>query len=245
MKTKQSYLFCSLISLSLSVATAAERSFVTGISEATYVGNLAASVPGIVSVWKVKEGDAVNTNDTIVELDNQLERLESDRRRLVMENRKTDFNALQTLVKKASISIKKEELEKAETEYKIALAEYEIAVEQLRKRSVLSPRAGVIVKITRQVGEACEPYQPLVRLVDPRQCRFTTGLEPKATEKLVKDQTVELEFETGGKPVTIHGKIEFLSPEVHAASGLQEVRVLFDNTANTIRPGIAGKMFLE
>jgi RND family efflux transporter MFP subunit len=216
-----------------------------GITESINDVTLSASVPGIVSAWKFKEGDFVKENQDIVELDKRVEELETVRRKLVMQNRKTDLEALQSLVKKSSISVKKEDLEKADTDYRIAEAEYEMAVEQLRKRSISSPCAGCIVEITRHPGEACEAYQPLVRVVDTRQCYFVSNLEANAAGRLKCGQGVKLEIETASAPVRLEGKIVFLSPVVDPASGLQKVRVLFDNPEGKISPGVAGKMFLE
>ena len=45
--------------------------------------------------------------------------------------------------------------------------------------------------------------------------------------------------------IKLKGKIVFLSPVVDPASGLQKVRVLFDNTEGQVRPGVAGKMLIE
>ena len=44
-----------------------------------------------------------------------------------------------------------------------------MAAEQLRKRQLAAPGSGVITEMVPHVGEACQPYQPLVRLVDIRQ----------------------------------------------------------------------------
>jgi RND family efflux transporter MFP subunit len=223
----------------------AEGNVASGITEAICDVTLSASVPGIVNVWKFKEGDFVQQGDVIIELDKVLEELEAARRKLVMENRQADWEALQTLVKKSSISVKKEELERAETEYRIAVVEHDIAVEQLRRRSITAPHAGIVVELMRRPGEACQPYQPLIRLVDTRQCYFISNIEGKAAERLSLGQSVKLEIECGSKPTVVQGKIAFLSPVVDPASGLRKVKVLFENAEGKVHPGVAGKMEVE
>jgi len=213
-----------------------------GITEPVCDVVLSPAVPGLVSAWKFKEGDFVKENDVVIELDNKLETLETERRKLVMENRKTDWEALQTLFKKSSISVKKEELDKAETEYKIAVVEHQMAKEQLRRRSIIAPCSGYVAAITRDVGEACEEYQPLVRVVDTRQCYFVSNVEAKAGGSLKLGQTVNLEIETSTKPASVSGQITFLSPVIDPASGLRRVKVVFDNSDGKINPGVAGKM---
>lgn len=215
---------------------------VAGITEPVCDAVLSPAVSGLVSAWKFKEGDFVKENEVIVELDNKLEALEVDRRKLAMENRKLDWEALQTLFQKSSISVKKEELDKAETEYKIAVVEHRMAVETLRRRSIIAPCSGYVAAITRDVGEACEEFQPVARVVDTRQCYFVSNVEARAAGSLKLGQSVALEIETPTKPASVSGQITFLSPVIDPASGLRRVKVLFDNSDGKINPGVAGKM---
>lgn len=216
-----------------------------GITEPIADVILSASVPGIVSAWKFKEGDFVNQGDVILELDKRLEELETERRKLAMDKNKKDWEALQTLFQKNSISVRKEELEKAEADYKIAATEYEMATEQLRKRSVAAPTAGNIAEITRDVGEACQPYQPLIRIVDTRQGYFVSNVEARIAGRLNLEQAANLEIASGLDVLKVKGKVVFISPVVDPASGLQKVRIRFDNADGRIRPGVAGKLLLD
>ena len=226
-------------------AVRAETFTATGITEPINDVLLSSSVPGLVSAWKVKEGDFVESGAVIIELENKLEQLEAERRKLVMENKKTEWESLKKLSEKNSISVKKEEYEKAEADYKIAVAEHAMAVELLRKRSVSSPCAGYISEIVRDPGEAAQEFQPIARVVDTRQCYFVSNIEAKVAGRLKLDQSVKLEIEAAAAPVSLSGRITFLSPVVDPASGLQKVRVLFDNASGRVRPGVAGKMILE
>lgn len=216
-----------------------------GITEPIADVVLSASVPGIIGAWNFKEGDFVKANDAIVELDRRLEELEVERRKALLESRQSERDALKTLSSKSSISVKKEDLEKAETDYRIAHSEYEMAVEQLRKRSVVTPCAGTIVEIGRDVGESCQAYQPLIRVVDTRQCYFVSNVEAKLAGQLQSGQTVKIQLDTAPSPTLVEGKITYLAAVVDPASGLQKVKVQFDNTAGRIRPGIAGRLLFE
>lgn len=233
------------VSQSTSVIPRGEPSATVGITEPIYDVTLSASVPGIVSAWKFKEGDFVKEGETIIELDKKLEELETERRKLAMDNRKQEWQALRTLFEKSSISLKKEELEKAEADYMITAVEFEMAAEQLRRRSIRAPCSGYIAEITRHVGEACQPYQPLVHLVDTTRCHFVSNLEAKLAAGLKLDQSVKLQVETGVSPVAVTAKVIFISPVVEPASGLVKVRALFDNADGKVRPGLAAKMILE
>jgi RND family efflux transporter MFP subunit len=223
---------------------AAETISCNGVTEPVFDVALSLPVPGIITAQKFKEGDVVQTNDVILELDNRLEELDLDRRRLVMENRKADWEGTKTVFDKTG-SISRDELLRKEADYKVAIAEYEISAEQLRRRHLLAPRSGVITELNLRVGEACTAYQPVVRVVDTRQCYFISNLEAKSATHLKTGQTVALEIEDENAPIKVRGKIVFVSPVVDSASGLQKIKVVFDNTDGKVRPGLAGKMRFE
>lgn len=225
-------------------AWAAERAAAAGVTEPIYDITLSTSVAGIVGQLRCKEGDFVEANAVILELDNKLEELEVSRRALVMENRKSDLEALKLLLSRNSISVKKEEFDKAETDFKIAVAEHAIAVEQLRRRQLFAPYAGYIVELVRDVGEACQPYEPVARLVDPRQCYFVCNLEARLARRVALNQGVELEIDSGEAPVAVGGTVVFVSAVADAASGLQRVKVRFDNAESKVKPGLGGRMII-
>ena len=212
-----------------------------GITEPFLDVIVSASVPGIVSARKLQEGDFAQEGQAILELDKRLEELETERRRLLMEQKKSDYEGTAALFKSTK-SVSKDDLEKKEVDYRVAVAEHGIAVEQLRRRSITAPISGTITEILLDPGEACQPYQPVLRLVDTRRCYFITNLEIKSADRLKLNAAVKLEIETGGAPALVEGRVSFLSPVVDPASGLFKVKVLFENPDGRIRPGVAGKL---
>jgi RND family efflux transporter MFP subunit len=232
----------SLILLALN-APAAEPLAHTGLTEPVFDVALSLPVAGIITSLKFKEGDFVRTNEVIVELDNHLEEIEVDRRKCIMENHKADFESTRTVFEKSS-SVSRDELLKKEADYKVSLAEYEEAREQLHRRSLVAPGSGTITSIKLHQGEACAPYEPVVRLVDTRKCYFVSNVEPGDPARLKTGQKVLIEIENPGAPVKVTGELVFVSPVVDSASGLQKIKAVFDNTDGKIHPGLAGKIFL-
>lgn len=226
----------------LAVAAEAPAS-TSGITEPFRDVTLSSSVSGIISARKFQEGAHVNEGEIILELDKRLEELEVVRRKLVMEQRKTDFESTRVLFSNSK-SVSKDELEKKEAEYKIAAVEHDIAAEQLRRRLVTTPIAGVITDLFLHAGEACQPYQPLARVVDTRHCYFVSNIEARLAAKLKVDQAVDLEIQSGDAVVNVSGKIIFISPVVDPGSGLVKVRAAFENPDGKVRPGVACKMSL-
>lgn len=214
-----------------------------GITEPVFDVTLSVPVPGIITSLKFKEGDFVQTNDTILELDMRLEEIEVARRRAIMENHKTDWESTRIVFDKSS-SVSRDELQKKEVDYKVALAEYEQSVEQLQRRRLLVPGAGVICEIRHHVGEACAAYEPVVHVVDARRCYFVSNMEAADSARLKVGQKLAIEIEDGATPIKVEGKIVFISPVVDSASSLQKVRAVFDNADGRVRPGLAGRVLL-
>jgi RND family efflux transporter MFP subunit len=225
-------------------ACAAEVPSAIGITEPVLDVTLSAPVAGIVITRKFAEGDFVKEGDVILELDKKLEELETARRKLVRDQKQNDFEATRKLFATTK-GVSQEELDKKEVEFKVAAAEHEMAAEQLRRRQVIAPIAGTVTDLTLEVGEACQPYQPLGRIVDARRCHFITNVEGKSGARLKAGQAMKLEIAGGAGTVVVQGKIIFLSPVVDPASGLQRVKLLFDNTDGKVQPGVAGKLILE
>ena len=223
-------------------APAAETPLVAiGVTEPIFDVTLSTAVPGIISVQKFKEGDAVKAGDVILELDKRIEELEVDRRNLVVGIRKMDLDATQVLYEKTK-SVSKEELDKKRVDYAVAVVEHQMAVEALRRRLIPAPQDGIITDVLLDVGEAADAYQPVVRMVDPRRCRFECNVEAHTATHLALQQTIRLDIDTGATPQTVTGTVAFISPVADPASGLINVKVQFDNPDGRIRPGLPGKM---
>jgi len=217
---------------------------VSGITEPILDVMLATSVPGIVAVHQLKEGEPVKAGEVILELDKRLEELEAARRKLVMENRKTDLDATQQVFEKSK-GVSKEELDKRKLEYEVAVVEHDMALEQVRRRLIVSPLTGTVVEIFREIGEACEEHQPLVRVVDTRQACFVGNLEPELCARLGLGETVRITLETGTAPVSVSGQVTFLAPVADPASGLLRVKARFDNPGQQVRPGLRATMAFD
>jgi RND family efflux transporter MFP subunit len=216
----------------------------TGITEPFLDVTLSASVPGIVTARKFKEGDFIQEGQVLMELDKKLEELEVNRRRLVRDQKKNDFEGTKKLFS-STRGVSKEDLEKKEVDYRVAAVECDMAEEQLRRRQLFSPLSGTITEIMLEVGESCSAYQTLIRVVDTRRCYFITNVEARQADGLKPGQTLKLELDTGAAPVTLQAQISLLAPIVDPASGLRRVKLLFDNAEGKIVPGVAGKLLFE
>ena len=242
-----------------------------GITEPYRDATLSATVAGTLAAICKKEGERVSAGEVILELAKDLESLEVERRRLVAES-KVELEAArrraeqlrQELAATRSLydstrSVSREELQQKELETQLAESELErqsiaearesielrIAEAQLQQRSISSPFNGLIAEIVPEIGEACYPQQPLVRVVDVSRCRLIVHLEAAAASDLEAGKPAQLRFEGLRPPNLVRGVVEYVSPVVDPASGLVEVKVLFDNPGGRIRPGLSGTLLLK
>jgi len=239
-----SFLLLPLLLLITTNLFAGDLPTVIGITEPFLDVRLSASVPGIITARKFKEGDFVKEGDVIIELDKRLEELEVERRQLVVEARRVDYEGTAKLFKTTK-GTSKEEMDKKESDYKLAVVEHLMAEEQLRRRVVRCPLSGTIVELPLQTGESCQPYQAVARVVDTRRCYFVANLDAKAAATLKLEEPIQLEVDTGAGLEPVTGAITFLSPVADPASGLIKVKALFENSAGKSRPGLSGRLHLK
>ena len=237
-------MFSALVILTQGLAAGAAEIQATGIVEAFLDVTLSTPVPGIVMSRKFEEGARVPAGAVLLELDNNLERLEVERRRIVRDQKQTELEGLKKLLTTTK-GVSKEEHDTKEAEYRVAAVEHDMAVEQLRRRQVIAPHAGVITEIMLEVGEACAAYQALVQVVDTSQCYLVASIEASQGSRLKRDQNLRLEIDLGGGKAVVPGKVFFVSPLVDPASGLQKVKILFDNKDGRVRPGLTGIVLSE
>ena len=244
---------------------------VTGVTKPFRDATLSATVPGSVVKVLVKPGDRAKKDDVLIQMDSRLEELEVARRKQQAESKveieaatarvatlKTDLDGTRRLFESTK-SVSREDLDKKTLEFQLAEAElhqlevtesreqieYEMAQAQLDKRAVKAPFDGIVTKIDIEEGEICQPDRPLLRLVDIASVYFIANIEARLAHGLRVGQDLVVHIENDGTPIERTGKVEFVSPVVDAASGLQEVRLLFANPDGTVRPGLSGTVELE
>lgn len=231
--------------LAARLAQAADPVWAPGITEPVKDVTMAFPIVGVVGARPLAEGARVARDQVVIELDKQLEELDVERKRLAKELAANELERLKTLAQRNAISVSREELDKKKSEFDIARVDHELAIAVVKRRQLLSPIDGQVAQFYKDVGEKCEEQQPVVRIVDTRQCYFVGNVEPRLGQALKVGQTVQLEIDAGGAPLTVEGKISYISPVVDAASGLLRVKALFENPEGRVRPGVAGRLRLN
>ena len=205
---------------------------------------LSTTVSGTISKINCSEGTFVEAGFEIIDLDSRSEELEVTRREFFVGNLKAELSRSEILQEKGA-SIAAEEVEKKRSEFNIATAELALAKEALAKRHIVAPIAGIVTDLPLKVGEYCEPPKVLVRIVDIRKFYANASIDPIEGAKLKVGDPLRLEIDMGDGKETLIGHLIYASPVVDPASGLMRIRAIFDNHADTVRPGVAGQLYLK
>ncbi len=255
----------------VSAVQAGEPVRVVGLTSAYYDALLGCSLPGVVSEIPVKEGADVKRGDVLVVFHRETEQLEVARRKLILEDRsqlvgaehrletvRRDVASTRTLFE-TSRSVRRDELEKKELELKLVEAavaqvkiaekrealEHQMAEEQLRLRQIAAPEPGTVVVVVPERGEYVQQNQPLIRLVNIDRCYLVCNVDVRVAHRFELGQTLPVTFDVAGEELVLDGVVTFVSALVDPASGLKEIKLVFENPGHRVSPGIQGSVVLR
>lgn len=240
----------------------------SGVTKPIQDITLSPEVTGTLSVLHVQEGEVVQKNQLLLELEHDLEELEVLRRQHIwkgkarLESSKNQADILQKLYNATNKlyidtqGVSREEKDRVQLEYERAQGqfeqlllseqkekiEYEIAQARLKQKFLRSPIHGVITTLHIQEGERCGPNIPVLRIVNIEQGLFVCNIEEKFIHQLQKGQELPLHIQSGSGWIKKSGILKVVKPVADPASGLVGIHVLFENKDHRILPGMPGRL---
>lgn len=226
---------------------------------------LSAPVVGMVQRVLVRPGDRVAAGQSLVELEDSVQRIEVKRRTQIFRDNSDYVASVERLelasklwkisqeVSAATQSISEEEMLKLQLDISAAAGkvsqlkaqkvreqiEMESAQADLALRTLRAPVAGVVTDVMFDPGEWARLGEVVLKMVDLSQVELRLNVPPAFAASLKKGDAVTGVFESA-KNAPVTGTVKFVSPVVDAASGLVDVRVRFPNARGEIRPGLKG-----
>jgi multidrug efflux system membrane fusion protein len=225
------------------------------VTQPRYDLKMGFTVPGQVSVMKVKQGDHIKKDETLAELEDSegeaLVKLYEIRANSDLEalsaKAKLDLavverDRLADLVQQHAAS--KFELERAKASAEVAKLEADMALrqraetdEQLKQaasrhaRYILkAPIDGFVDQLSVAVGENVEANKPVIRLVATETLWIDTAVPTGQTLKLKLGDAAWVKSKLAGYEKPVVGKIIFLASVADAASDTRPVRVEIANS---------------
>jgi len=223
--------------------------------------NLAAAESGIVIGLNVEEGDSVEKDQALADLNQDVLKagveiarshrdavsglksaeselkLRSERLRKLRELRQNE-NASEEEVNRAQLEFEVAEARvlQVREQLEIKRLEYERIRLQLALRTVRSPIDGVVTEVYRDIGEFVSPADPVVMtIVQLNPLRATFPVPIADVKSLRKGQTISVKVE--GVAKTVKAQVELVSPVINADSQTVRVKVELPNPGYRIRSG--------
>ncbi|MEN8838772.1 MAG: efflux RND transporter periplasmic adaptor subunit [Celeribacter marinus] len=239
---------------------------IRGIVECRDDLELSFAVSGVITETAVVEGQVVAAGDTLMRLDQQIEKIEVDRRRIQWEGT-SDIEAANARVEvgeqqlaagqrvyDAARGISFEELQNRQLAYDLAVTElarlqtqkqieeldYQTAQESLKRRTLVASTVGIISEVIRRTGESAQANDPVLQLCDISALFFVANLPVKRAELIAQGQMVTLH--NTGRDADFSGEVSFVSPVVDPASGLRRIKVRVIDAPEWLSPGTSAAL---
>jgi RND family efflux transporter MFP subunit len=228
---------------------------------------LSLGVGGLVAAVKVEVGGKVESGQVLLALDERMANIEVERRRVISEDR-SELQALEerqvilselydSAVKLFGLTggISQEEVQKAKLDLSDTRGrieqikarklredlEYRAAMQERQALRLLAPAAGIVTRVELDVGEWAKPGELAVQMVDTSKCYLRVSVSSAAARNLAPGMKLPLQID-GAANAAIVGRLTYVAPVADAASGLVELRVLFDNPRGLVRPGASARV---
>lgn len=154
-----------------------------------------------------------------------------------------ELNILRLARDKAKLEMQQAEFDQGEAvlKHQLKLAELELANIEVEKHQIRASIPGMVVHVNRKPGEWVSAGEVVVRIVRVDKVRaegFVAAADARA--KLV-GRSASIRVDDGAGAYTqAAGKVVFVSPDADPVDGRVRVWVEFDNSEQSLRPGLRG-----
>lgn len=218
--------------------------------------SLPAQAAGIVEKYGAAEGSSVSAGALLVQLEADVERAEVANAEAAVDRANAELERAQrelertTILRNDSIGSKKDfedsQLARAVAEAvrKQALAALDTARAHLAERSITAPFAGMLYKRTREVGEAVERLEPVVRLVDATKLVVVIYAGAELLGKFTVGQKTHIVIDSGpARGTQPEATVSYVDPIMDPETGTFRIK-LEVALSDTIQPGMSATLQL-
>lgn len=204
--------------------------------------DVSAEVAGQVRVINFQSGQMVAAGDSLIQLDDDIDRQTLATNQAQLNLDKTNYNRQMQLY--ATRTAAKSDLDTAQAKMLISLSGLASAQVQIDKKNIKAPFAGKLGIREVNLGEYVNPGQALVNLqaLDPLYVDFY--LPEQNLSELQVDQKVNITLPAFPNDV-FHGKITATNSAVDINTRTIKVRALIANKQNKLYPGMFANVNVE
>lgn len=200
---------------------------------------LSAEMQGKVNLVAVDAGDRVKKGQTLVQLDNELLKLQLQSIEVQIEGLEADVKRFSILAQ--ADAVQGVQLEKAELGLKAAQVQKATVQEQIRKTTVRAPFDGIVTAKMTEEGAFAAPGVPLLQITDIARLKFTVNVPENELGKFRLNQSYPVTADAYPE-LSLSGKATLISSKANMGSSFP-VQFTVPNTPDLkIKSGMFGKM---
>ena len=211
----------------------------TSTLEAQEEAMVVSKVRGIVKNIYVEEGDLVDANDVLAELEDEQLELEAQRAKATMDRLLNELSRKEELFNKNLISA--QEFENAKYEYEAQRSEYELAQLKIKNSKIRSPISGVVSDRLIKNGNMIKTDQEVFKITDFDPILAVLKVPEHEMSKIQQGQQALLQVDAIKKQ-TFDGQVLRVSPVVDPQTGTFEVTVSIKDKSKQLKPGMFGRV---
>lgn len=214
----------------------------TGHLQARHFIRIFAQEPGYIIHLPYFEGDRVNKDTLLVQLDDRLLLAELDKAIAVRKQTQVNVQRLQKLARKKMVSA--DELLRAQTERDIAQAEEKILRTRLSYMHIKAPFTGLVTARLAEMGDVISGNTPILTIIDPLSLIIVVQVSEWVLSQLQLKEPVSVHIDALGA-THFAGYISRIYPTIQAQSHLGQVEVTLQPLPKGVREGQFCRVTIE
>lgn len=210
--------------------------------EAENVITIASRLEGLITSLHVREGDRVQTGDTLLTFDTQELRAELSRARAQLELAEASFSRAEQLFDRNAIS--RADFEESRANLQSSESEVNLLETRLSFGNIRANHNVTVLNRYVEEGDAVSVNEPLIRIADINRLVARVGIPERDYVFLEEGQSVELQIDAY-PGTSLSGTIQRLYPSSNENSRLFTVEVTIPTTTESgriIRPGFLARV---
>lgn len=214
----------------------------SGTFEPDKESRISAEVQGKINEVLVDVGSFVKKGQSLIRLDNSLQRLQLKTLEVQIEGLKADVNRYTILMK--ADAIQGVQLEKAELGLRSAKVQKATLLEQINKTTIKSPFNGVVTAKLSEEGAFAAPGIPLLQITDLANLKFTINVPENDLRNFQANQTYPITADAYPE-ISLRGKISMIGSKANMGNSFPVHFTLNNTAAFKIKSGMFGKVNLK
>ncbi len=209
---------------------------VNGRIAATHSVDVRAQVSGTIAALPVVEGASVQAGDVLAQIDPTAQEAKMRQSRASLDAghvaetlanaNYTRLAALKGVVTRTSIETAQSNAQSASEDVRRLTALLDQAEIELAKFTILAPISGTVISVEGETGQLTDPAKALVTLADLNRLIVETDVDEAYSTQIKAEMPAVLQLV--GEDVQRSGRVNFVAPNVNAATGGLEIKIGFD-----------------